>query len=610
MSGLCGWFSSLSREAGGPVLRGMVEAAAPGRFVQALSHADTGAGIAAIESNSRPGLIEVDGCFLVFCGHPHLRAGGHEGTDPIRLARYLQQRSAREALAHVGGDFAIAFWDSRARRGWFAVDRIGVHQLVYTRVDTGVVFASSLDALAAYPGVKRELENQALFDYLFYHASPGPDTIFVGQKRIPPGHYIEYTGTDVQEPAAYWSLRFNETRDRPIESLKSQFRELVLQAVQDSAADSNAGAFLSGGTDSSTVSGMLARLGTKPAQTFSIGFDVAGYDEMSYARIAARHFQCEHHEYYVTPDDVVDALPRIAASYDQPFGNASAVPTYYCARLAREHGVTRLLAGDGGDELFGGNERYAKQHLLGLYQNVPNSLRRSVLEPLLLASTALHRLPPLRKLKSYVEQARVPMPQRYESYNLLNQLGNENIFEPDFLDAIDVAHPEKLLEQAHAPFAQDSLINQMLAVDLRFVLADSDLPKVTRMCDLGNVDVAFPLLDDRLIEFSATLSADLKLRRTNLRWFFKQALIGFLPQEIITKQKHGFGLPVGAWLSEHAPLRRLAADSIASLRSRHIVQPRFVDDLVKHKLLEHPAYFGTMVWVLMALGLWLEARRL
>jgi asparagine synthase (glutamine-hydrolysing) len=150
----------------------------------------------------------------------------------------------------------------------------------------------------------------------------------------------------------------------------------------------------------------------------------------------------------------------------------------------------------------------------------------------------------------------------------------------------------------------------MLAIDLRFVLADSDLPKVTRMCDLGNVDVAFPLLDDRLIEFSATLSADLKLRGTSLRWFFKQALTGFLPQEIITKQKHGFGLPVGTWLAEHAPLRRLAEDSIASLRSRRIVQPRFVDDLVKHRLLEHPAYFGTMVWVLMALGLWLEARRL
>jgi asparagine synthase (glutamine-hydrolysing) len=242
------------------------------------------------------------------------------------------------------------------------------------------VFASSLDALAAYPGVTRELAHQALFDYLFYHASPGPDTVFQGQKRVPPGHFVEYTDASAQEPAAYWSLRFNETPGRPLEALKSQFRELVLAAVTESAGASQAGAFLSGGTDSSTVSGMLARLGSKPAKTFSIGFDVAGYDEMSYARIAARHFQCEHHEYYVTPDDVVDALPRIAASYDQPFGNASAVPTYYCARLAREHGVTRLLAGDGGDELFGGNERYAKQHLYSLYSDLPAFLR-SIIVP-------------------------------------------------------------------------------------------------------------------------------------------------------------------------------------------------------------------------------------
>src|SRR4029453_16815832 len=141
---------------------------------------------------------------------------------------------------------------------------------------------------------------------------------------------------------------------------KDEFISLLQAAVRDASEHARSGAFLSGGTDSSTVSGMLARASDAPAPTFSIGFDVPGYDEMAYARIAARHFGCEQHEYYVTPGDVVDAVPRIAASYDQPFGNASAIPTYYCAKLARESGISRLLAGDGGDELFGGNERYAK----------------------------------------------------------------------------------------------------------------------------------------------------------------------------------------------------------------------------------------------------------
>src|SRR5258706_5399178 len=152
---------------------------------------------------------------------------------------------------------------------------------------------------------------------------------------------------------------------------------------------------------------------------------------MEYARIAAKHFGCEHHEYYVTPQDVVDAVPKIATSYDQPFGNASAIPTYYCARLAREHGVTRLLAGDGGDELFGGNERYAKHHLLGLYGNVPGPLRRHLIEPLLLATPGVRHVPLLRKLRSYVEQARPDMPQRYASYNLLMYLGHANVLTPE-----------------------------------------------------------------------------------------------------------------------------------------------------------------------------------
>lgn len=608
MSGLCGWFSGSVRDDAAVVLRAMVDAAAGGSATR--REALAGVGMATYETNARPGLVEVENCWLAYCGHPRLRGRDEDGSDPVALARWLKERGAREGLASVGGDFAIAFWDARARRGWIAVDRIGMHQLVYTRVDGTLVFSSSLDALAAYPGSRREVSSQALYDYLFYHVTPGPGTVFGGQYRVPPGHCVEFGDGTPQASQPYWSLQFQEQHGRPLEPLKEEFRELVRTAVQECAEGDNVGAFLSGGTDSSTVSGMLSRLGRGPARTFSIGFDVAGYDEMSYARIAAKHFGCEHHEYYVTPDDVVQALPRIAASYDQPFGNASAVPTYYCARFAREHGISRLLAGDGGDELFGGNERYSKQHLLGLYQRVPAALRRSVLEPLLLASTPLHRLAPLRKLKSYVEQARPPMPQRYESYNLLNQLGNGNIFEPEFLAAIDVDHPEKLLMQAHAPFVDASLVNQMLAIDLRFVLADGDLPKVTRMCELGQVDVAFPLLDDRLLQFSEGLSADLKLRGTQLRWFFKQALLEFLPHEVITKEKHGFGLPVGAWLVSHAPLRQMAVDSIASLRSRRLVQPRFVDDLLKNKLGEHPAYYGAMVWVLMMLGLWLDSRKL
>jgi asparagine synthase (glutamine-hydrolysing) len=608
MRGLCGWFSQHPVDDGAGQLRRML-AASHSTTPDAAVLTQPQAGLAVFGDAARPILLEVDGFFLAVVGHPRLSGGGRRSADPALLLRALREHG-KDALARIGGDFALAVWDGRRRRGLLAVDRIGVHPLVYGGANGTLAFASSLDMLCGFPGMRRELSQQGVFDYVFHHVSPGPRTIFSGLLRVPPGHCIEVDAKGAGAPRPYWTMRFDEQPGRPHDELRVEFLALMQDCVAEAAEGATTGAFLSGGTDSSTVSGMLARVGPDPARTFSIGFDVAGYDEMEYARIAARHYACEHHEYYVTPNDVVDAVPRIAASYDQPFGNASAVPTYYCAKLARDHGMARLLAGDGGDELFGGNERYAKHHLLGLYQRVPAPLRRFVVEPLMLATPGLQHVPVLRKLRSYVQQARPAMPVRYATPSQLTHLGNANVFTPEFLAAVDPGHPQKLLDEAHAPYAQDSLINQMLGIDLRFILADGDLPKVTHMCELAGVDVAFPLLDDRLVAFSQSLASDLKLRGTSLRWFFKQALSDFLPPAVITKHKHGFGLPVGDWLVGHKPLLDLAADSIGLLRHRGIVQTRFIDELMGPRLREHPAYFGSMIWVLMMLGLWLDSRKL
>lgn len=607
MRGLCGWFSDRPDGDARATLQRMLQAP-PETPVGAELSPQPQAGIAVYGAAAKPRLLESDGFVLAVCGHPQV-AGGAARSSDMALLEALRQRG-RDALPGIAGDFALAAWDGRRGHGLLAVDRMGVHRLMYGRTGNALVFGSTLDLVTGYPGMRRELTPQGLFDYLYYHVSPGPQTVFAGLMRVPPGHCVEFGPGRPAGASPYWTMQFEERAGRPLAELEREFLSLTEASVRDAAEGAAAGAFLSGGTDSSTVSGMLGRASGAPARTFSIGFDVQGYDEMSYARIAAKHFGCEQHEYYVTPQDVVDAVPRIAAAYDQPFGNASAIPTYYCAKFAREHGVTRLLAGDGGDELFGGNERYAKYYLLGLYERVPAALRRGVLEPLLLGVPGTQRVPLVRKLRSYIEQARPPMPQRYSSYNLLMYLGQENIFTPEFLTSVDTRHPEALLADAHAPYAGASLINQMLGIDLRFILADGDLPKVTHMCDLAGVDVAFPLLDQRIIDFSSRLPSDLKLRRTQLRWFFKHALRDFLPQEIITKQKHGFGLPVGAWLIGHRPLFDLAVDAIGPLRQRGIVRAQFIDELLDRRLREHPAYFGTMVWILMMLGIWLESRRL
>lgn len=608
MRGICGWFAANDRHDGQACLSGMLERGRAAADTREL-RVGTRAGLAVHGDGPRPLLVESEGCWLALAGHPRRTGTGTRTVDALALLRDLRDRGAAE-LATIGGDFALAFWDSRRQGGLLAIDRTGVHRMFYRADAGGLAFGSTLDLVAGFPGASSALSPQALFDYVYYHVTPGPGTIYQGVSRLPAGHAIEFGRQGAQVPAPYWRMTFVEDGRADSPALRDELFTLMKDAVADMAERPGTGTFLSGGIDSSTVTGMLARLRGAPVPAFSIGFDAKGFDEMDYARLAARHFGCEHHEYYVTPDDVVRAVPLIAASYDQPFGNASAVPTYYCAKVAREHGIERLLAGDGGDELFGGNERYAKHHLLGLYQRVPSPLRSALVEPLLLSVPGTDRVPLVRKLRSYVLQARPPMPERYTSYNLLMHLGIERVFTPEFLETVDTHHPARLLADAHAPYAGDSLINQMLGIDLRFILADGDLPKVTHMCELAGIDVAFPMLDERLIGFSQHLGSDLKLRGTALRWFFKQSMSELLPPEVITKTKHGFGLPVGDWLVGHAPLFELAADSIGPLRRRGIVHPRLIDELLDGKMREHASYYGTMVWVLMMLGLWLDSRGL
>ena len=488
-----------------------------------------------------------------------------------------------------------------------ATDRMGIRNIIYATADRSVVFGPDCDTVACHPAIAREIEPQQIYNYLYFHMVPGPATIYRQLKRVPPGHCVEFEH-GVAAAHRYWQMPFDERAGTSFADLRPRFRAALDTAVATYARPGSTGTFLSGGTDSSTVSGVLAQQEHRAIPAFSIGFDASGYDEMDYARLAARHFGLDHQAYYVTPDDVVDAVPRIAEAYDQPFGNASAVPTYFCARLAREHGVALLLAGDGGDELFGGNTRYAKQQQFAYYDRVPQWFRRVLIEP------TVRRLPAtapslVRKARSYVEQASMPMPDRYESYNLLERIGPATVFTDEFLASIDLAGPLAHQRDVYNDTNAVSLINRMLSFDFQFTLADNDLPKVTRMCELAGVDVAFPMLDDGVVAFSATLLPDMKLRGTRLRYFFKRALSDFLPAAIIAKEKHGFGLPFGVWLTTSSRLRELAGDSLTGIRARHFVRPEFVDQLLDRDVAVHPGYYGSMVWILMMLEQWYRRRR-
>jgi len=608
MTGLCGWFDRDRGQSPGPQVIAAMAAHLDrfdGSTVQRAS-TDFGAVAAAGGSTS---VFQDDERLVAVWGHARFADAELAALAQRHgVARALAQgysRKGADVLTALSGAFALAVLDDRSGEAILAVDRMGTHPLCCCVAGGTLVFGSTLDAISAFPGSTSEIDHQAIYDYVYFHMVPAPRTIYAGHHRLLPGSLLVWRHGE-SETRPYWEMRYAENEKQPMPELKEDFLTALREGVREAAQDGTVGAFLSGGTDSSTVAGMLGEVTGKPARTYSIGFEAQGYDEMGYARIAARHFGTQHHEYYVTPADVVSAIPRIAEVHDQPFGNSSAVPAYFCAKLARDDGVNVLLGGDGGDELFGGNERYAKQRLYSLYSDLPGALRKGLIEPVVF-------LPPeigiVGKVQRYIRNASMPMPTRYDNYNLVERLGADNIFTADFLGTVDARQPRATMAQAYNSARAQSLINRMLAFDLKYTLADNDLPKVARSCELARVEARFPMLNDSLVAFSARLPPELKLKRTRLRYFFKEALRGFLPDEIIGKTKHGFGLPFGPWLQAHSPLRQIALDSLADLKRRGIVRAKFIDELTSVHVQSHAKYYGTMVWVLMMLEQWLRRHR-
>jgi len=513
-----------------------------------------------------------------------------------------------ELAGLLGGHFACALLDSVRQRVLLAVDRVGTAP-VYWAVGPGgaLAFGSRPDGAALAAGIELRLSDQALYEYLYFHMIPSPDSVFEGVKKLTPASCLVYEDTQVREHD-YWQPEFHTEGDL------GALREELLSTLETCVADASVlrpqpGAFLSGGLDSSTVAGMLARTADTPVPTYSIGFDAEGYDETAYARIAAEHFGTEQHEYFVTPSDVVDSVPRIADALDEPFGNSSVVPTYFCAKLAAEDSRSLLLAGDGGDELFAGNERYRKQLVFERYAKVPAILRRGLLEPLLDGVAPLRRLPLMGKGKSYIDQARIPLPDRLQTYNYLHRYAPREIFAAEFIERVDTERPLNLQRDRYLkPAGPVDPVDRMLFLDWKLTLADNDLRKVSSMCALEGVEVAYPMLDDRVLELACRIPPSAKLTARHLRRFYREAMRGFLPEATLGKHKHGFGLPFGVWMREHPSLREMAYDSLGALKARGIVDSAFIDQAIAMHSGGHAAYFGELVWVLVMLEMWMKRR--
>ncbi|PCI70456.1 MAG: asparagine synthase [Piscirickettsiaceae bacterium] len=561
-------------------------------------------------------------CLLINQKHPPKKIGSYlisYNGEPVWLDSELCQlkkqlglieslaqaykKSGAKFLNKLTGGFVIVIHDLENNKTFIAVDKMGIGRLTYQQKN-GLSFSNSIKTLQQFSESSLNINQQAIYNYVYFHMIPSPDSFFDGIQKLEPAHFIEYSKGELTK-TKYWEPTFLEETQSSTKQLSKKLHGHLKNAVRRSLSDGTTGAFLSGGLDSSTISGTLASFRSSP-DTFTIGFNAEDYDETPYARLASRHFHTKHHEYFVTPNDVLDSVPKIAAAYDEPFGNSSAIPTYFCAKLAKENGCETLLAGDGGDELFAGNERYAKQKLFETYNKAPAFIHKGINAP-------YNAIPSLKNKRffskgySFLQQAATPLPHRMENYNFLHQIAPETIFDKKLLDAIDTNKPiNHLSDYYHAP-EQASSLNRMHYMDWKRTLADNDLRKVSHMCELAGIDVRYPFLDSELVDFSCSIPSNMKLKGFKLRHFYKQAMKGFLPNEILTKSKHGFGLPFGVWMKTNKDLQALAYDNISALKNRGFFNPEFLDDAINQHKSGHASYYGELVWILMMLELWLQA---
>jgi asparagine synthase (glutamine-hydrolysing) len=526
--------------------------------------------------------------------------------ETASLLAALYERFGTSFVDKLRGAFSVVLWDRGKRQFLAAIDGFGLKRLAYHQDARVLLVASRIDALRRSGEIDPDINPRAIPTILNSSANRGPETIFTNVHWLAPGTLLT-TADGNTRLTQYWDIRYGLGEDHNEQRLSRQLETVVEESVAAHCKGNSfaeLGAFLSGGTDSSTVVGMMSRRGRGPVKAFSIGFQEQPFNELGYAELAARKFRAEHHVYFVGADDCFEALLDMVRCFDEPFGNSSAIPTYFCARLAAQHGVTTLLAGDGGDELFGGNEWYLTDKVFEAYQCVPRILRKGLIEPVLASLPFETGL--VRKARGYVRRANMPPIERVLSFQFLLTHSPAEVFEGDFLHALGEYSVCEIPSRHYSQAVARDHLDRLLYTDLKIVLADSDLPKVTCMAELAGVQVRFPFLDKSVAEFSGHIPARLKVKGTQKRYLFKRAFRDLLPVEIINKKKHGFGIPVATWLKTDRRLRELARDILLSRRAleRGYFRREFIADLFRKHEADNSTYYGDTVWTFLALELW------
>lgn len=552
----------------------------------------------------------------------HAAWRGHSDTETLLAA--IAAWGVDEALKQCVGMFAFALWDRQARSLTLARDRLGEKPLYYGWQGDCFLFASELKALKAHPAFVGEIDRDALALFMRHNAVPAPYSIYAGIHKLPPGTWLTLAaGERSAQPQAYWSARavaeaglrspFAGSDGDARTALDDVLRQAVAGQMQ---ADVPLGAFLSGGIDSSTVVALMQAQSVRPVHTFTIGFHETAYNEAGYARAMAEHLGTAHTELYVTAAQAMAVIPRLPALYDEPFADSSQIPTFLVSELARSQ-VAVALSGDGGDELFGGYNRYF--WAMTIWRRIgwaPLPLRAAI-------AGVLTTLPPavwdrvFRGLACFL-----PVGRRYGNPgDKLHKLAEIlAVRAPEEIYLALVSHwkrpaevvlgsrePATVLADPAQWAALPDFESRMMYLDQMTYLPDDILTKVDRAAMGVSLETRVPLLDHRVVEFAWSLPLPLKIRQGQGKWLLRQVLYQYAPQSLVERPKMGFGIPIDSWL--RGPLKTWAD---ALLGEARLLREGYFDPLpIREKWAEHLSgrrNWAYYLWNVLMFQAWLEAQ--
>ncbi len=565
----------------------------------------------------------VDGVQAWFRGDVRFACDGSVGglglaLDPPGMADADANRAATVLSAWIQGRkwspqaqrgrFGYVAWDlgnhAAAQRLLACTDAFRTCPIYYAQTPAGLVIASDLRLIIRAGIVQPRVSARSIYHYLNFSYVPAPASAFETVAKLPAGQTLECAGSAVSIKT-WWDARYPADLDGDERSRADALREKMVETVRryGSPAAEGWGTFLSGGTDSSSIASILANGRTSPVHSFSIGFDEAGYDELGFSKIASDTFGLQAHQRRVGEVDSVALIPRLVRAYDEPFGNSSAIPTFFCADLAASQGVCLLVAGDGGDEIFGGNERYRKDKIFERFHRLPSPLRAAGH----LVAKGLGGVDSrfANRIKNFVHRGSLPNPDRFYTDDSFASDHFATLLSDGFRAQVGQDDSLEVQREIFRAAQAEGDLHRLMYLDLKMTIAENDVVKVVRASRLAGVQVAFPYLDQDLIDFTGRLPDDDKVRGLNKRHLFKLATREILPEAIRQKKKQGFGLPVSVWMRRKGPMHDLVHDIVLSPRAiqRGYFQPEHVRYLIDRH--ERGAWdHASEIYLLLMLELW------